>query len=779
MVKIFIIVLVLLTNVISFSHASNQNDHFRSIKSGAWNSIGNWESSEDSISWVPATIFPKIESKSITIMSGDSIILKNYMALNGIKILSEGILTIDLSTGRLQILDDQGPEMQVYGKLYIFDSVYYQPNTSVEVKKNGLVTYHIYDYKKIHPFQWETGSTLKIHVPNKQSISCLEGNYSNVWYVIEPPHTNPDKFKISFKGNVNINGYLRTSVEKEQLSVTCLLSSHDANINIAGDMIVGRFVKLESTQVQGTKVNVNVYGNLYIENSASYDVKDLCTLNLWGDYNDNGNGLNVGSPKHGLLTFNNTNRPQLLTPRWGNSISMLIKENVQVTILDAIRFNPKEIIIAPNGSLITNNTIEKSIVQLEVPDADWTQAMSGWKMVSCPILDLSVTTGGFTYPEDNELFNKYDFYEWNEVQALWMNQKLPENGITKFITGKGYLCAYDEGGIKEFSGILNNTSVTFSNLSYTDNSNFGGYHLMGNPFSGAMDWNNPAWNRQNVCDVAQLWDSEAENYIAITEYNNLIPSLSGFFIQVLNNQNNIIIPKEARVHYTDAQKRRIVTENYMVLKVHGEGETAWDQTTVRLNGEALDGYDHFDGWKLEGSDQSPRLYTIIDEKPACVNSLSVSDVPESVPLGFSAPFSNKYVLEVTLNSIEQDAYLYDKLTGLESVLKTGVVYEFTGSPEDLKDRFNIVFGALGLDSHVTPAYNVFAYNSKLYIARCAGTNVNDASYQIFDLAGKLVMSGFVGDTPSDQVSLADLPHGAYVVRVFGSNNGVTVRKVIL
>ncbi|PKO95303.1 MAG: hypothetical protein CVU14_11620, partial [Bacteroidetes bacterium HGW-Bacteroidetes-9] len=217
------------------------------------------------------------------------------------------------------------------------------------------------------------------------------------------------------------------------------------------------------------------------------------------------------------------------------------------------------ILIQDGGSLIQPTQNVSATVERQLSNADWTNGMDGWHLLSSPVENQLVANGGFTT-------DPYDFYAWSETNNDWLNQKDGANNITSFVPGNAYLVSYDDGGTKSFAGELNVNGITFSDLSLTGSSYYVGYHLLGNPFPSALKWNDGNWALSNVGGIASVWNEIAQNYLSLANPNDIIPANQGFFIQINDASNSITIPAQSRIHSTQSFYKE-TPSNFLKLRI--------------------------------------------------------------------------------------------------------------------------------------------------------------------------------------------------------------------
>ena len=126
----------------------------------------------------------------------------------------------------------------------------------------------------------------------------------------------------------------------------------------------------------------------------------------------------------------------------------------------------------------------------------------GWHTISSPVNAMTIAGSAFAPASGDD-----DLYAWDEVAYTWRNYNDVNFPGSTFVNGNGYLAAYKNTSIKEFTGTLNNADITFTNLSLTSGKGEG-CHLLGNPFPSAIKWNDGNWALSNVGAVASYLQRE-------------------------------------------------------------------------------------------------------------------------------------------------------------------------------------------------------------------------------------------------------------------------------
>jgi len=441
--------------------------------------------------------------------------------------------------------------------------------------------------------------------------------------------------------------------------------------------------------------------------------------------------------------------------------------------------------VASGASLIVNGNIIKH------PDADfiferqidgYTTSANGWHLISSPVANFAIDGSAFD-PGGSD-----DFYYWSEPNDIWVNYKdgtnptfLAVNGNDLMNPGRGYLCSYETTATKAFNGTPNTSSITWTNLTYTDGKSYQGYHLLGNPFPCALQWNptsGNAWALSNVNANAHVWNANGASYTAI-QPNDPIPSMQGFMVYVGSGANSITIPTGNRVHNSTAwMKSAGEKPNQLMLTAHDTEGSTWQQTIIGFNAQATEGFDmDYDAGFLSG--YAPLLYSVIDGYNLSVNIMPELSEERVIPLGFAKNGSSQFYLEA--QGIEElnpqvTLFLYDAITSVSWNLSKNPVYVFTASDSDPYDRFELRFGPVGVDEPQQPVDNhlqVWIYDYNLHIIGESGP----ALLEVIAVTGQTIYRNQVELTEAYQLRV-EAASGVYVVSLM-QDGVVKVGKILV
>jgi autotransporter-associated beta strand protein len=440
------------------------------------------------------------------------------------------------------------------------------------------------------------------------------------------------------------------------------------------------------------------------------------------------------------------------------------------------------------GSLKHSTAGVAATFERNFDDADWADPTDGWHYLSSPVAAQAISPGFVTDPISN-----YDMYVWYEPENLWVNHKntstaptwatsnVISNGLTNntsnFLVGKGYLVAYNDGGVKEFSGTLNVSDVNISDLTITGSTNANrSWHLLGNPFSCALTWDGTAaWNLSNISGVAKIWDESSRALVDLTSSPaSIIPATNGFLVQVSSGTGSLTIPASKRDHSSlDFYKSSASTSRFLLTASTFEGESA-QQSNIFVNPEASEGFDLlFDSEFLAG--YAPQFYSIAGDIKLSTNTLPSLPDDAIIPFGFVKNEATQFNITMQEQISGYIVYLNDLLTGVEHNLTDQPVYSFTSAEGDDPNRFLLYFAPVSVNKPVQGnAYGIYSFAGQVYVSNTP----SNAQITLSTLTGQVVMQRNAGGSGLVTLNAASLPKGVYIVTVQGEGARVS-RKVVL
>lgn len=456
------------------------------------------------------------------------------------------------------------------------------------------------------------------------------------------------------------------------------------------------------------------------------------------------------------------------------STNLTIESGASLTLLS---------IAASTGSLIINGTLSNSGAihsQRYLPG----NAQS-WRMISAPVSGMAISGSDFAPGAED------DFYAWNEPSpGTWVNYKnISEsptfgevNGGDNFVSGKGYLVAYNAiNPTKTFTGNPTYGAVNF-NLKNSESKSwayYSGWNLIGNPYSSSIDW--------NLVDRTKFQDNFAyiynpnklggEGYISVdgSSAYAYIGANQGFFVvaKLTANNQNFTFTNAIQTHGGGNYLKSENTNKELVLRL--SSELYYDETQIRIKEQSDYSRDREDALKMYGFNNAiPQLYSqSSDGVSLSINSLPSINAETGINLGVLIPVNGTYIL--SMESVSEylssdNIYLEDKLMENWHQL-TESSYEFSAEAGEINGRFVLHFGVVGIDESTTDVggnTHVWQNAGQLYVQ-----SKNDIHLlEIFDLQGRKLMSKNIeGNYATFPLNF---PTGMFLVRVQNSTTKIIV-----
>ncbi|NOU46800.1 MAG: T9SS type A sorting domain-containing protein [Bacteroidales bacterium] len=524
-------------------------------------------------------------------------------------------------------------------------------------------------------------------------------------------------------------------------------------------------------QAQGIEIPSG--GSMVITGAASIEISNGSLINN-GTYTKGSETFTLSgatTPREisgtALTDFNNLT----ISNTAGVSIAVNSKVTVSGTLTNSV--GATGLVLKSNatgtGSLISSTaaiagTIERHIV------GGWGTADAGWHSISSPVASQVISAF-----ETSGAGNSYDFYGWAENTNTWMNYKDAGfslwNSGTTFNSGQGYLISYEATQTgKSFAGNIQVADITATNQTYTAGA-AQGFHLMGNPFSSALIWNDGNWALTNVAGTAKIWNESGKSYTDINA-SGIIPSAQGFMIQVSSGTNSITIPAVSRTHNGASYYKAGSGQQIKLLASELDG-ASFQEIQIILNENATQNFDFdYDSRFLPG--YAPQFYSVCENENLSTNSIPSITSELVIPLGFVKNQADNYKIELKESIDGQSIYLTDTKLQTIQKLNENPVYSFTSADNDMPDRFLLHFGVVGVgEQNDKDVLQTYVYDHQLYVIN----QIGKAQLRIFDIQGRLIQTNFL-NTDGMHNQVLNLPAGAYVMRLESAINSNTLKFIL-
>ena len=361
-----------------------------------------------------------------------------------------------------------------------------------------------------------------------------------------------------------------------------------------------------------------------------------------------------------------------------------------------------------------------------------------------------------------------------------------------------------------FEGQLVNSNYSAA-LSYSPNAMYPGQHLLGNPYTAAIDiskldfgsqmdscvylYNTGSWDDWNNNKNSGSGENPGQYAAApqktagIAGIPGQVPSMQGFLVAAKSSSQNatIGIPYSSVIRNTTKQRVRSInsiTTDKIYTRIDITGTRFSDKMWIFTDPTCTRGYDNgWDGYKFLGSSLAPQLWAMESSGDYQVDA--VSDI-NNTNLGFISGEDTNYTLTFThenLNLQYTALYLVDLLDPnnpvFADITPNGSTYSFSAVQSSTPvSRFKIVTSpgiATGVSNTDNKSLNIFTnQDGKVFILNPADLTGNVV---IYDMAGKALLSAKVNGGGLTTIPSSLVP-GCYMLSVVIGNEKVN-RKVII
>ena len=337
----------------------------------------------------------------------------------------------------------------------------------------------------------------------------------------------------------------------------------------------------------------------------------------------------------------------------------------------------------------------------------------------------------------------FDLYYFDESQELeWRNYEATPFNL---VPGTGYLYAKKattEG--ETFSFELTGTPYSGNGtvvLTYTENAEFAGFNLIGNPFGTNAILDLPYYRLNS--------DGSALN---TTTESSEINVMEGVFVQATAANQKANFTKVGESAKKIGQLNVKVTRNRSVIL---------DNAIIRFDeGATLS--------KFQLNANSTKLYfTEGNQDFAVVRSANESEMP----VNFKAGENGTYTISINAENVDVNyLHLIDNMTGADVDLLATPSYSFEAKVTDYTSRFRLVFNANSSVNEQNSEAFAFFNGNNLVI-----NNEGEATLQVIDMMGRMISSEQINGSYSNSLNLSA---GVYVLRL-SNGNAVKTQKIVI
>jgi hypothetical protein len=602
---------------------------------------------------------------------------------------------------------------------------------------------------------------------------------------------NGGKFKTSYTGTEGwwnsttapSSGYIQGTVEYSRTSAQNISApfTYDTVI-FSGNGSIKTIMPLN---------NMSCTGTLTINSGVSVVVSTASSLKVDGTIT-NSNGTSGLVLKSGLYTYTDESENEITEVR--------------------------------TASLMHNTNSISATVERYIGDDLFGVNDQRWHFLSSPVVNQKIWPEFAPDPGEDMTWGAYnagspynwDFYYYNPKaltasELYWVNLRKPDGSyndgadmatgslagysaaVPTFRSGRGYLVAYAPGWYPDespvthfFKGTLHNGSLNVPLVSMTGNT----YNLIGNPYPSAIDWKaTEGWTRTSLEQNGDGYDYWIYNDVAgtygafnssgtsgtngVTRY---IAPGQAFFVKA-RSSNDLSMTNSVRIINTQPWLKNINTnDNSFVLKITSSANTYSDEMIVDFNEDYTGG----------GSDKFWSFYTVAPEIYSVKegNNYSIdryNTLTDDMKVNIAAKTGVAATYTITATNIadftlRDKVYLLDMKTGVKTNLKQTPSYSFAGTPDDDRNRFQLIFGtSIGTDEETVSDFTIYASDNIIYIRN---DKANEPyTVMVSNMLGQIITRTQLAGNTLNQIELKRVP-GVYVVTVY-SEGKLYSRKVVV
>lgn len=350
---------------------------------------------------------------------------------------------------------------------------------------------------------------------------------------------------------------------------------------------------------------------------------------------------------------------------------------------------------------------------------------------------------------------------------------------------KGYALHFEKAVAIDQTGSYVHGSVPASvSLSNTPSGdvNVDGWHLVGNPYPSALDWNAATgWTKTGVDNAVYFWDPVNEQYASYVDGSETnggtryIPSMQAFWVHVTasGGTGTFGINNNARITSVNPSLWRLAGTG-SVLKLTASSGSHKDETLLRLREDASEAFDpEIDAYKLKNEGNTPNLYTESGKIHYSINSIPEGPAEQTIPLKLKAGFSGTY--KFTAEKIETfdggvEIIFEDRVLGVIQDLRSEPSYTAEVLQGDTASRFYITFRKSSVTSNYgtkgASEIKIIGYRNTVTV-QLENAVSNRADINIFNMKGQKVYA----------VQGADISTGEYRMEMPENQEGIFIVKV--
>lgn len=448
-----------------------------------------------------------------------------------------------------------------------------------------------------------------------------------------------------------------------------------------------------------------------------------------------------------------------------------------------------------NGQIFHNSgSINGDVIMERVMTYD--SSAIGWHYISTPMENLTISDlqqglqiiGLGTTVHSNPFPSLFYYNESVVDQDLIKGWEPPATFTSSFESLTGYIYykyRHEQEKLKLKGKVFTGAKSKYLTYSNSGSENADGWHLMGNPYPSAINWDLvdvPA----SMDNALYIYNSKTDLYetyvdgIGVNGSSSNVPTMTSYFVHV-NSPTTFSLDNSVRTVAPDTRHLKTAKSSGFVLTLELTAGSHTDQTIIRIREGSSVGFDSkFDAYKLMSS-TGTNIYSMVSNKNLSINSVDNFNEEISIPVELSTKASAFSLKIITSNEwIDTYTAVLVSQNNKEYMLTEGMNFAVQ-SADDFSRNYSLVLKpkqptSFDYNNEKEGGLSIFAYGGFLVIGEGTGFH----SFKLYSKEGRLVHQGSLLRAENTVVSYGKLNLGSQVVlvKLIGANN-VRYERVLL
>jgi len=534
------------------------------------------------------------------------------------------------------------------------------------------------------------------------------------------------------------------------------------------DLSVGKNFTNNGTFTASTGKTVNFNG------STGQGISSTGTLTF--------TGLTINNAAGVSLTSGTYNLSEVLTITNGNFNTNGRRFTMLSTASKTARIAP----VSGTGSISGNFTVERFITARDTT----------WSILASPVQGTTVQDW------DDELFIHYStdplqatVLSYDESIADYVPVSASSTTVDPLQGFEVYLTA--DFAYTSISNITAN-AVGVPNfgdqsvpVSYTNGTGFEGQNLVGNPFASSISWSSVYSASSNIDNFADVFDFTTGNY-ANVNLGDEIGSGQGFWVYALNGSADLNIPESAKTTSSNSTYRSAFSPLFNLTIASADGShTLAHKLELTSNTAFENSKDANDRpYRKSPNKKAPKITALVDGKEFVRNAFNSDNSNYNLPLAVQVGIEGKYVINASNIDMVSNDYscvtLEDKKLNQVIDLNSTTAYSFFASPNDSKDRFQLLFAKDGNCKTMSSTIASAIENQVQILPTMNGNSIAfnfaetlNTTVTVTNMLGQSIVEGFAiqANTQTIELGIPSDFSGMYIIKI-ENEKGVVTKKFV-